>query len=646
MIKNVARMAGSAWVAVILTGCASLDSVQSQAQSTNNARDRMEQVSGGHLRIQPAELTAHQMNRVRVHQGSYLTIAQSPSSAVAHLWLTEKKVSLTVRGSMTVDQVIASLVGQGIKITSNVPLAGVVYKGLGVKEMDASSAIRVLFGSVGLDIEVDDANQTVVLVPLQTKTWYLGISNRKSSFRTGTRNTGAVATQAGGAGASSSAIASSVQDQGQGSIEVTGDFWKTLKDDIKGRMTVLLPRMPVTASMDAQATLSAQGMRGSGPMPMPMPTTAGGAATSTGQSGATGQVPPPVVPGQTMLTGVPVVASAASASSSMSASVSADGGNSGNLERIEMGTAIVNEETGVVSVRAPAWLLAEIDGYITKIIDSANTTINFVGEILSVETNSAKSEGLDISAFARFAAGRYGAVIRNNALDGVTLSFPTAGSAIPSLTTSGSIPGSNALMGVTSAADGLAIFNAYLSQFGSTKVIQRPVVSTTSSVPGEFKRVTTRFYNNVSQQAAAGGAGSAAVGTTNTLIPVEVGTMLRIVPLYNPGSRTIRAQIGLQQSVQTGVQTEPQLVTVGSSIQTIPTEIPIISRMSYSGETVLRDGDLIIVGGMVEDSESDTNSGVLGTERTPLSPITRRGNAKMTRTTYYVALRVAVEKKE
>lgn len=607
---------------VALAGCTSVETINHQ--ETESARSRMAAASAGKLEQEPPGMSAvAQKPHIRVHSTSYLSVSSVAKESQKQEWLASKKVTLAVsKNGMQVEQLINHFGAQGVRVAARVPVSGLVYRGLGVTDMDAASAVKIVFGSVGLDVEFDDGNKTVVLKPLENKTWYLGIANRKSSFRAG-RAAGASGTaqstpqtnQASGTASSPISSAATVQDNGAGSIEVTSDFWKVLKDDIKARLSVMMPRVQTPGGT---LTLPA--------LPTPLPGPVGAA------NGPAGAGPAP------FLTGTPLTAATAPAPT-------ADGSSNGPLEKIEMGTMSINEETGAVSVQAPNWLLDDIDRYMQRIIDAATTTITFTGEIVAVETSSNKSSGLDLAGFAKFAAGRYKALVSNNPLGGVTVSFPNNGN-IPSLSANATLPGMGSLLGITSEADGLQIFNAYLSQFGNTKVIQRPVLATTSSVPGEFQRITTRYYNNISQQAATGGTGSAAVGTTNSLIPVQLGTLLRVVPLYNPMSRTIRTQLSIQQSVQTGVQNEPQLLTVGTTVQQVNTAIPIVSRMSYAGETVLRDGDLIVVGGMVEDSGDDTDSGIRGTDNTVLAPVTRQGVTKTSKNTYYIAMRVTIEKKE
>lgn len=98
-------------------------------------------------------------------------------------------------------------------------------------------------------------------------------------------------------------------------------------------------------------------------------------------------------------------------------------------------------------------------------------------------------------------------------------------------------------------------------------------------MPADFRRTVTRYFNTVSQQAAAGGTGSAAVGTQNELIAQDFGTVLRINPRIDLSTGLIRAQIELIQTTQMGLQTVAQSLTSGDSVQQVNTQLPSVAKV-------------------------------------------------------------------
>src|SRR5690606_32903544 len=96
------------------------------------------------------------------------------------------------------------------------------------------------------------------------------------------------------------------------------------------------------------------------------------------------------------------------------------GGNDLYIEK-QVGNFSLNPETGAVTVQAPSWILRDLDAYLKGVQEKYNTEITFIGEVLLVTSTDQESEGVDLAGFASWAAGRYGAVISNNALGGITV---------------------------------------------------------------------------------------------------------------------------------------------------------------------------------------------------------------------------------
>jgi type II secretory pathway component GspD/PulD (secretin) len=262
-----------------------------------------------------------------------------------------------------------------------------------------------------------------------------------------------------------------------------------------------------------------------------------------------------------------------------------------------------------------------------------------------VTTNKDDSEGIDLNAFASFASGKFGFVVQNNALGGLTLS--TAAGALASLTAPNQ-PVGGALVGATynNGRNALQIFNAFLSEQGNVSVVQRPLITTTSGVPGIFSKKFTDYYNTISQEAVAGSTGAPVTATRNNLIPVDFGTELRINPRIDVSTGLIRAQLTLNQALQSGTKTIQQTITAGNNSVTVPTAIPIVTRQNLSGEILLRDGDLVVVGGQSEDSGTTNANGLPGQNGPVGAGIFGVKQTTQTKQTYYFALRVSVNKRK
>lgn len=555
-------------------------------------------------------------------------------------WLRNIRVTLDIDEPVPAVELVRMLKKKGVNITSATDLDNHVYSGFGVKDVDAETALNVLFGAMGLDFTVNSEGKYVTITPVASKTFYLNLGNRQTFFgggtesvgpssgQMGTGSSGLQMGQTGSQGASglgqSSAYGGQQPGQGQGatgtnsgaggnvsgtahgnSIVASDQFWRSLGTEIGQRLTVLVPNRKAMASMVTVQPVMANATE--------KPSELAGINLSR--------------PGPTP-------------------AVNTDTSGRGDLYNTQtMGNYSLNPETGAVTIRAPRWLLDSFTEYFHRIEDQYNTVVEFEGEIVHLTTDAETLQGLDVAGFASFAHGQYGAVVTNNALGGVNVTLPSTTQDLAA-TAGNAFAAAMPMVGIVSAANKLQIFNAYLSNIGHIDIVQKPVLATSSGIPGEFKKTERRYYNKPQQTAASGGVGSATTATQNEWVPIDTGIDLRIYPHYDSTSGLVRAQISLNQDIQTGTQALTQYLTQGNSTQQVSTDLPIISNQRYSGETLLHDGDLIIVGGQIEDGSNTNHAGITGLmDIEYMSGIFGRKNAQKRFSTYYFALHVHVRKR-
>lgn len=607
---------------VVIAGCGTVAEV---SRDIDRDMDLTRETTKTPFHIQPR-------SRVAEVRGAFIPVTPM-SSLSGGQWLKQKTVSLDIKNPTPLSAIVTKFAEQGLNISTDLPLNSYTYVGK-VNRTDAETALKIVLGSAGLDYQVEDKNQLIIIRPVSSQSWSLNIGNRRSTYSSendtdnsggsGSNNAngqsgfgsnsngsgfGAPSTQAtglqGGSGFGSNSNTGNSQS-GSNSNETTGtyssdDFWNSLARELDARLTINMPQ---------------SGMTGAG-------------MASPGQSNMAGH--------QTTGHLVPQI---------QNASVALLGGPGTEFYAgKKIGSYSLNPETGAITVQAPRWVLSELDSYFKGVQEMYNTNISFAGEVVLVTTNRGDSEGFDLTAFAQWAGGKYGAIISNNALGGVTVSMPNGGG-IPSVT-SGAQAVAGPIIGMQyRGSNALDIFNAYLSEIGKVSVIQRPMLTTTSGVPGIFRKKHVDYYNSVSQQAAAGGTGSAATATQNVIVPVETGTDLRINPRVDVTTGLIRAQIKLDQVIRSGTRIVSQTITFGNTAQAVNTQIPLITRQDIQGEVLLKDGDLIIVGGQVEDNLTVDESGLPGGKSGPMGGLFGVKESNRGKQTYYFALRVSVNKRQ
>lgn len=533
---------------------------------------------------------------------SNIRIPVSAIKAQDSEWLKKFKISLKISRPVPLSELIKAISKQGINITSELPLDRFTYSGMSISNSDAEAALRVLLSTTGLDYSVDGTRKIVTIKPVASKTWYMNLGNRKANFATtgvastsSGSGTSASSSSSGGVAGPSSQVSAST---GTTNVQSQDDFWASLKTELDTRIKVMMPEFKVTPVESDSGLIQ-------------------------------GVVTPP--------TGTPAGAPVAQSQSQDSSNL--------YVSRT-VGQYSINPETGAITVQAPHWVLTDLDSYFKRIQDMYNTDITFEGELITLTVDNVNNEGLDLSAFAKLTS-RWGFYANSNPLGGITVTPGSGGSNIPTLSAGKGSSVSSVLAGITSPKDGLSLFNAYLASIGKLNITQKPVISTTSGVPGDFKRTVTKYFNTVSQTSAQGGAGSAAVATQNNLQSVELGTVLRVNPKLDISTGLIRAQIVLVQTTQSGVQNVQQSLTSGNSLTQVTTPIPVISNILYSGEALLKDGDTIIMGGQTEDATQVDRDGIpFAAERDGfLARLFSNKNVSTNHNVFYFALKVTVKKR-
>jgi type II secretory pathway component GspD/PulD (secretin) len=595
-----------------LSGC-------SHIEETRKKVDQQEVEAKTKLAV-PVEID---QDRYRENKGSFIPAKALKGEKGA--WLKDIKVNLIAKDAISMSQVIAKLSAQGINFATDMSTSLDQYMYIGkVNSTDAESALRLILGAAGLDYETDDQKKIVYIKPMSSRTWYINVGQKSASFQSnGGKQQGQGASGASGMSGSSGGGMSGSSGgygggtMGGGSDSMSGssmgggssgggmsgssgggrmgdgfvaqaDFWKDFKTELTQRLKVLMP--------DSQSNNQSS--------PNQMQPQMGFGGGNGGQEASAGKT---------------------------------------------VGIYSINPETGSVTIQAPRWMLQELDEYIKRVQNMYNTDMTFSGEFVLLTADKNDSEGFDWSSFGKF-SNSYGFAMQNNAMGGVTLSMPSdATNLIPSVTAgSQSVPGP--LVGVQSKLDGIQLFSSYLSQIGKTSVFQKPVLTTTPGTPAEFRKTVSRYYYTITQNLAMSGlSGAASTATQNQQIEYEVGTTLKVLPRYDVAKGLVRAQMQIDQRIQSGSQTMPQVITYGTSSATINVTVPNLTKLWYSGEVLLKDGDVIIVGGQTDDNiltdenglpildyEGDTapSGGLFGTKK-----------ANKQRGTYFFAIKVSIKRR-
>lgn len=579
-------------------------------------------------------ITATPPTAAKIHnEGAPLEIAPLDpvkQQAIDRAWLRSKKVDFIPNkknpSAMPAQEILKMFRENGINIMSALPLDNYTYSGNGVKAADGETALQLILGQMGLDYETDDKAKFVTVIPMQSKSWNINLGNRTSyssasnfenlcsmTSTSSNSQSNSAPSSSGGVAQSSNPVGVAGVGQGMNSGQTTSststgsgsnvqtqqNFWLMLQNELTMRLQVLVP-----------VTGPAQGLLSGGVNTPQVPNFAG----QTQMGGQQGTLSP---------------------------------GGSGLYTKQQIGHYAINPVTGNVTIQAPSWMLKQIGTYMDEIIlPMFNTSMTFEGTVANVRSTNDKTTGFDLTALASY-AGRFGFALNNNILGGVTFSKAN-GVTSATYGNASQLPGNGAAFGFISPNDNLQIFNGFLTTLGGTEILTRPIVTVTSGVPVDFGRLIPIYTNEQTSTLAAGNINSSPLATVqNNIVERKYGSLLRIMPHYDPKTRRVRAQISLLQRPLVGYQNLTlSLMTSNGGITNQQIRIPQIECGVTSTEAILDDGELIIIGGQVENTSDNSHAGVTGAMTVPgLDLLTSQRRDTGSRTTMYFALRVRLNSK-
>ncbi len=183
----------------------------------------------------------------------------------------------------------------------------------------------------------------------------------------------------------------------------------------------------------------------------------------------------------------------------------------------------------------------------------------------------------------------------------------------------------NIVNGATNAAGTLPSGFSYLASLGNNdldvsvtaiashsnaRILQRPRIQTSHAVPATLFVGESRPYPQGSYY------GGGAFGGYSTIQQLQIGVSLEVTPLINPDGLVV-------MDIHTKIESFEGNVTI-----TGVGDVPVTSSKDATAKVAVRDRDTILLGGLIETSKTDNNSGVPFLKDVPLLGYLFRSSSK------------------
>ncbi len=311
---------------------------------------------------------------------------------------------------------------------------------------------------------------------------------------------------------------------------------------------------------------------------------------------------------------------------------SGGGGNPGADTSDGVGsTVIASPETGIVTIRGTQRQHERVREYLDKVLNSARRQVLIEATIAEVQLSEQFQQGVNWSrvradgsgwAFSQQPSGT--SPLGTGAAPG---SGP-GGIVFPQNPTGTSDPGGASFSGgqtpslgvlrylnTTSALGSIGAAVSLLQTFGKVKVLSSPKISVLNNQTAVLKVVDNKVYFTIGVQITPGTATTAPLVTyTSTPNTVPVGFVMSVTPqIEESGTVTINVRPTISRIV--GYVTDPNPALASSNVTS---RIPEIQTRELESILKVTNGDVAVMGGLMQESVNDQEDGVPGASGVPL----------------------------
>ncbi len=262
---------------------------------------------------------------------------------------------------------------------------------------------------------------------------------------------------------------------------------------------------------------------------------------------------------------------------------------------------IITPETGMVVITAPEAEIARAATFIERFQGSAQRQVWIEARILEVNLNKAYQLGVDWGAVVN-RGGYYGILNQKRTLSSPALSFSPGSIQDQDLSSS---YGTFQMAVSNNVVD--TMIDA-LSRQGQLKVLASPKISTMNNEKAVIRVVREEAFFNLQTQVSQGTGGNVTAPTINVQI-VPIGIVMDILPQIND-----RGEILLAINPDISELLEVKRFEVQGAMATQP----VIDRRSIDTLARLRDGQTLVIAGILKEKKNEVIRGVPFLSKIPL----------------------------
>ena len=271
----------------------------------------------------------------------------------------------------------------------------------------------------------------------------------------------------------------------------------------------------------------------------------------------------------------------------------------------EAASVIMNPETGVVSVRATSRQHEKIKEFLDHVSASARRQVLIEATIAEVTLSDRYQQGINWQSLRS---------LRNPGSAGFSVAQSPSG-----LDSAGQVPnpftasGSAFLLNYVAPGLGISATLSLLETFGKVKVLSSPKLSVINNQSAVLKVVDNLVYFTIKADTTSNQTTTTTTYTTN-LYSVPVGLVMNVTPQIAANeSVLLNLRPSISRQYDSIEDPNPDLQRLG-----IRNKIPVIRTREMESVIRVDSGNIVVLGGLMEDGLSSTINAVPGLSDLPL----------------------------
>lgn len=267
---------------------------------------------------------------------------------------------------------------------------------------------------------------------------------------------------------------------------------------------------------------------------------------------------------------------------------------SGSADAAATGSVISNPETGLISVLATQRQHQRVAAFIDEVQTRSLHQVLIEATVVEVSLNDDFQSGVDWTMVGR---------------DGGTLTLNQSSLA----GNLASQPFNLLTLDRSDSPDAITATMRLLSQFGELRVLSSPRVMALNNQSAMLRVVDNEVYFTVEVEPGVVSNGVASTSTyTTTVHTVPVGFVMTVTPQIGDGEQiTLNVRPTISRIVDYAIDPNPILAEAGVE----PNQIPKIQVREFDSILKVFDGQVAILGGLMEDSVRNDSNGLPGLSR-------------------------------